>query len=59
MQPKASVLIAILQDTLHRVDEDSKLHPDDPAALELRNSIIRGIVDLQRVQVSSDNLQAA
>jgi hypothetical protein len=55
MQAKASALIAILQDALHRVDEDSKLHADDPAVLELRNSIIRGIVELQRVQSSSDS----
>jgi hypothetical protein len=59
MQDKASALIAILQDALHRVDEDSKLHADDPAALELRNAIIRGIVELQRLEVSSGSLEAA
>jgi len=59
MQAKASVLIAILQDALHRVDEDCKLCADDPAVLELRNSIIRGIVELQRLQASSGNREAA
>jgi hypothetical protein len=59
MQAKASVLIEILQDALHRVDEDSKLCADDPAVLELRNAIIRGIVELQRLQAISDNREAA
>ena len=59
MQANASTLIEILRDALHRVEEDSKLCADDPAVLELRNSIIRGIVELQRAQASSDPAQAA
>jgi hypothetical protein len=59
MQPQASVLIEILRDALHRVEEDSKFHADDPEVLDLKASILRGIAELDFVSSSYDHLQAA
>jgi hypothetical protein len=58
MQAKASVLIQILCDALDRVEEDSKLHADDPGVRELKSSILRGIAELELLRTGSD-VQAA
>jgi hypothetical protein len=59
MQAKASVLIQILCDALYRVEEDSKLYADDPAVSELKNSILRGIAELELLRTGSDQVLAA
>jgi hypothetical protein len=59
MHPQASVLINMLRYALHCVEEDSKFHADDPEVSELKNSILRGITELERVSSSLDQPQAA
>jgi hypothetical protein len=59
MQAKASALIEILRDALRRVEEDSKLRADDPAVLELKDSILRGIAGLELLIAECDHRQAA
>jgi hypothetical protein len=59
MLATASTLIEILRDALHRVEEDSKLCANDAAVLELKNSIVEGIVEVQHLMASSDHPQAA
>ena len=59
MRAKASILINTLRDALYQVEQDSKLCPDDPAVLELKNSILRGIAELELVVANCDHSQAA
>lgn len=59
MQYKASALIEILRDALRRVEEDSRLCADDPAVIELKNSIVRGIAALELLVAECDHPRAA
>jgi hypothetical protein len=59
MQAKASVLIGTLRDALDQVEEDSKHYPNDPAVVDLKNSILRGIAELELVIAINNHSQAA
>ena len=59
MQQQASVLIAILEDALHRVEINSKDRLNDPAVIEVISSLLRGITELEAVRSAPGHLRAA
>lgn len=45
--PIRSTLVDVLRSTLRHLEETEELRPDDPALLEIKNTIVRAIADLE------------
>jgi hypothetical protein len=40
-------LVEVLRSTIVRVEQSADLHPDDPAIVELKSSIVRSVTELE------------
>jgi hypothetical protein len=45
--PTAPTLIDLLRSTLKQMERDEEFSPDDPAAMELKASLLRAIAELE------------
>jgi hypothetical protein len=49
-QPSVPDLIDLLQATLKRLEQNQNLSSDDPALLELKQSIVRALAELELIR---------
>lgn len=40
-------LVEVLRSTIAQVEQNADLHPDDPAIVELKSSIVRTVAELE------------